>query len=63
MAEGKKNFAIQIKNVLHGDEYTTPQDAVDMIVPYVLRGGVQNCLVSVRYVGQPVRKNLPGAWT
>lgn len=33
------SFSQEIKKVINGDEYYTPQDAVDMIVPYVLGGG------------------------
>lgn len=33
------NFSNQIKQSINGDEYYTPQKAVDMIVPYILRGG------------------------
>lgn len=33
------NFSTKIKQVIHGDEYYSPQNVVDMIVPYVLRGG------------------------
>ena len=29
----------QVKQSINGDEYYTQQDAVDMIVPYVVRGG------------------------
>lgn len=38
-------FSNQIK--LNGDEYYSPQNVVDMIVPYILRGGVQKNMVSV----------------
>lgn len=41
------SFSQEIKKVINGDEYYTPQDAVDMIVPYVVGGGVQNNMVSV----------------
>lgn len=34
------NNTQQVKQPLNGDEYYTPQNAVDMIVPYILRGGV-----------------------
>ena len=37
----------QVKQSINGDEYYTQQDAVDMIVPYVVRGGVQDNMVSV----------------
>lgn len=36
-----KNFSIAIKQSIHGDEYYSPQNVVDMIVPYILRGGTQ----------------------
>ena len=29
-----------IKQSINGDEYYSPQNTVDMIVPYILRGGV-----------------------
>ena len=32
-------YSLDIKNVKNGDEYYSPQNVVDMIVPYVLRGG------------------------
>lgn len=32
------NFSQQIKHS-NGDEYYSPQNVVDMIVPYILRGG------------------------
>lgn len=34
-------FSLDIKSVKHGDEYYSPQNVVDMIVPYVLRGGTR----------------------
>lgn len=40
-------FTQQVKTSINGDEYYTRQDAVDMIVPYVVRGGVQDNMVSV----------------
>ena len=40
------SFSQQVKQSINGDEYYTPQNAVDMIVPYILRGGVQNNMVS-----------------
>lgn len=39
-------FSQQVKKSINGDEYYTPQNAVDMIIPYVLRGGVQGNMVS-----------------
>ena len=36
----KNVFSQQVKQSINGDEYYTPQNAVDMIVPYVLMGGV-----------------------
>lgn len=33
-------FSEQIKSSVNGDEYYTPQKAVDMILPYLARGGV-----------------------
>ena len=35
----KNVFSQQVKQSINGDEYYTPQNAVDMIVPYVLMGG------------------------
>ena len=32
-------FSNQIKQSINGDEYYSPQNVVDMIVPYILRGG------------------------
>ncbi len=32
-------FSLDIKKSKHGDEYYSPQNVVDLIVPYVLRGG------------------------
>ena len=32
-------FSPDSRSVQHGDEYYSPQNVVDMIVPYVLRGG------------------------
>ena len=32
-------FSQQVKQSIHGDEYYSPQNVVDMIVPYVNRGG------------------------
>ena len=42
------NISDAIKQSINGDEYYSPQNVVDMIVPYILRGGVQVGLVSVR---------------
>ena len=33
------NISMDIKKSLYGDEYYSPQNVVDMIVPYILRGG------------------------
>ena len=33
------NYSESIKKSINGDEYYSPQNVVDMIVPYVLRGG------------------------
>lgn len=41
------DFSIDIKKSVNGDEYYSPQNVVDMIVPYVVGGGVQNDMVSV----------------
>lgn len=40
------NISQAVKISINGDEYYTPQNAVDMIIPYILRGGVQKDLVS-----------------
>ena len=34
-------FSQQVKQSIHGDEYYSPQNVVDMIVPYVIGGGTQ----------------------
>lgn len=34
------SFSQQVKQSINGDEYYTQQNAVDMIVPYIMRGGV-----------------------
>lgn len=34
-----KSISTQIKQSINGDEYYSPQNVVDMIVPYILRGG------------------------
>lgn len=33
-------YSSQIKSVINGDEYYSPQNVVDMIVPYIIGGGV-----------------------
>ena len=33
------NFSQQVKQSINGDEYYTQQSAVNMIIPYILRGG------------------------
>lgn len=33
------NISQAVKISINGDEYYTPQNAVDMIIPYILRGG------------------------
>lgn len=35
-------FSQQVKTSINGDEYYTPQNAVDMILPYIIRGGYKN---------------------
>ncbi len=32
------SFSQQVRQSINGDEYYTQQDAVDMIVPYIMRG-------------------------
>ena len=34
------SISTDIKKSLGGDEYYSPQNVVDMITPYILRGGV-----------------------
>ena len=41
------SFSQQVKTSINGDEYYTPQKSVDMIIPYIQRGGVQDNMVSV----------------
>ena len=33
------SFSSAVKQSIGGDEYYSPQNVVDMIVPYVMRGG------------------------
>ena len=33
------DYSIQIKQSINGDEYYTPENAVNMILPYIQRGG------------------------
>lgn len=40
-------YSDAIKKSIHGDEYYSPQNVVDMIVPYIIGGGVLKDLVSV----------------
>lgn len=35
-------FSQQVKTSINGDEYYTPQNAVDMILPYIIRRGYKN---------------------
>ena len=35
------SFSQQVRQNINGDEYYTQQDAVDMIVPYIMRGGIR----------------------
>jgi len=32
-------YSIQIKSSINGDEYYTPENAVNMILPYIQMGG------------------------
>lgn len=41
MEETKSGYSQQVKQSINGDEYYTMQNAVDMIVPYVVRGGTR----------------------
>ena len=34
-------FSQQVKTSVNGDEHYTPQNAVDMILPYIIRGGIR----------------------
>lgn len=45
------DISIQIKKSLNGDEYYSPQNVVDMIVPHILRGGIRENMVSVSFKG------------
>ena len=36
------DFSQAVKQSINGDEYYTPQNAVDMIVPYIVGGGYKN---------------------
>lgn len=36
------NLSQAVKQSINGDEYYSPQNAVDMIVPYILRGGYKS---------------------
>ena len=47
------SFSQQVKQSVNGDEYYTPQNAVDMIVPYILRGGDTD-LYGVRLISRRV---------
>ena len=33
------DFSTQIKQSINGDEYYTPENAVNMILPYIKKGG------------------------
>lgn len=33
------DYSIQIKQSINGDEYYTPENAVNMILPYIKKGG------------------------
>lgn len=35
------DFSKNIKTSINGDEYYTPQNCVDMIMPYITRGGTK----------------------
>ena len=41
------SFSQQVKQSINGDEYYTPENAVNMILPYILRGGIKQfgCLL------------------
>lgn len=38
----KMSFSQQVKNSINGDEYYSPQNTVDMIIPYVIKGGYKH---------------------
>lgn len=42
------NLNQAVKQSINGDEYYTQETSVNMIIPYILRGGVQVNMVSVR---------------
>ena len=35
------DFSTQIKQSINGDEYYTPENAVNMILPYIQSGGIK----------------------
>lgn len=35
----EQKYSLQVKQSIHGDEYYSPQNVVDMILPHILRGG------------------------
>ena len=55
-----RDFSIQIKASINGDEYYTPENAVNMILPYIQRGGsikrfgvhsIKRKAISLRFFG------------
>lgn len=46
------DFSNDIKKALNGDEYYSPQNVVDMIVPYIVGGGIKR--YGVRLIQQIV---------
>ena len=46
------DFSQAVKQSINGDEYYTPQNAVDMIVPYIVGGGTR--IYGVRLINKKV---------
>ena len=46
------NISQAVKQSINGDEYYSPQNAVNMIVPYILRGGTSQ--YGVRLISKKV---------
>ena len=46
------SYSQQVKQSINGDEYYTQQSAVNMIIPYILRGGTRQS--GVRLIKQTV---------
>lgn len=50
-------YSLQVKTVINGDEYYTQQKSVNMILPYVLRGGTKR--YGVRLISPKVLLSKP----